>query len=203
MKNTNKHKKSQSESLFEPLVDLKSTGKRRNWDKSKQMALAVSSAYSLFSDLEKYGEKIRDCGNYLLFKACLDIIHGKRLAGAYFCKSRLCVMCQGRKSSVIRKQVTDLTHEHLARYSSDVPLLLTLTVPNELGSNLGKTITQMTTAWKRLMQLKKVKGATRSWFRSLEVTYNSDRDDFHPHFHAVLMVPKRYFRRESGLYINA
>lgn len=202
MKNTNKTKKSQRENQLEPLIDLKPSGKRRNWDKAKKMSLAVSSAYSQNIDLEKYGEKIRDCGSYLKFKACTDVTHGKKLVDAYFCKCRQCVMCQGRKSNFIRKQVIDLAHEHLARYSTDVPLLLTLTVPNEPGSNMIQTINQMTAAWKRLMQLKKVKGATRSWFRSLEITYNHDRDDFHPHFHAVLMMPKLYFRRKSGLYIT-
>lgn len=201
MKNTNKEQKSQRENQLGSLIDLKLTGKRRNWDKAKKMSLAVSSAYSQDSDLERYGEKIRECGDYLKFKACTEIAHGKKLVEAYFCKCRQCVMCQGRKSNVIRKQVIDLTHGHLARYSTDVPLLLTLTVPNEPGSNITKTVDQMTAAWKRLMQLKRVKGATRSWFRSLEITYNSDRDDFHPHFHAVLMVPKVYFRKKSGLYI--
>jgi plasmid rolling circle replication initiator protein Rep len=106
------------------------------------------------------------------------------------------------KSNFIRKQVIDLTHGHLAKYSTDIPLLLTLTVPNEPGFNMIKTIDQMTAAWKRFVQLKVVKGVSRSWFRSLEITYNPDRDDFHPHFHAVLMVPKVYFRRKSGLYIT-
>lgn len=202
MKNTNKTKKSQRENQSDSLIDLKSTGKRRNWDKAKKMSLAVSTAYSQNVDLERYGKKIRDCGNYLKFKACTDITHGKKLVDAYFCKCRQCVMCQGRKSNIIRKQVIDLTHEHLAKYSTDVPLLLTLTVPNEPGSNMIKVIDQMTAAWKRLMQLKKVRGATRSWFRSLEITYNSDRDDFHPHFHAVLMVPYNYFYRKNGLYIT-
>jgi plasmid rolling circle replication initiator protein Rep len=189
MKNTNKERKSQRKNQLGSLIDLKSTGKRRNWDKAKRMSLAVSSAYSQNSDLEKYGEKIRDCGNYLKFKACTEITHGKKLVDAYFCKCRQCVMCQGRKSNVIRKQVIDLVHEHLARYSTDVPILLTLTVPNEPGSNMIKTI-------------KVVKRAVRSSFRSLEITYNPDRDDFHPHFHAVLMMPKAYFRRKSGLYIT-
>jgi plasmid rolling circle replication initiator protein Rep len=202
MKNTNKDQKSQRENQLGSLIDLKPTGKRRNWDKAKRMSLAVSTAYSQNVDLERYGEKIKSCGNYLKFKACTDVTHGKKLVDAYFCKCRQCVMCQGRKSNVIRKQVIDLTREHLARYSTDVPLLLTLTVPNEPGSNMIKTIDQMTAAWKRLMQLKVVKEATRSWFRSLEITYNPDRDDFHPHFHAVLMVPKVYFLKKSGLYIT-
>lgn len=202
MKNTKKERKSQRENQLDSLIDLKSTGKRRNWDKAKRMSLAVASAYSQNIDLERYGERIRDCGNYLKFKACIEITHGKKLVEAYFCKCRQCVTCQGLKSNFIRKQVIDLTHEHLAKYSTDIPLLLTLTVLNEPGENMIKTIDKMTAAWKRFTQLQKVKGATRSWFRSLEITYNSDRDDFHPHFHAVLMVPKTYFRRKSGLYIT-
>jgi plasmid rolling circle replication initiator protein Rep len=111
-------------------------------------------------------------------------------------------MCQGRKSSVLRKEIIDLTHDHLKRYSTDVPLLLTLTVVNESGENMGKTVDQMAEGWKRLMQLKAVKKVARSWFRSLEITYNPDREDFHPHFHAILMVPKAYFLKKSGFYIT-
>jgi plasmid rolling circle replication initiator protein Rep len=203
MKNTNKEQKSQRENQSDLLIDLKSTGKKRNWDRAKRMSLAVSSAYSQDIDLKKYGEKIRECGNSLKMMACpVEIAHGKKLVSANFCKCRQCIMCQGRRSSILRKEVIDLTHEHLKKYSTDVPLLLTLTVVNELGENMGKTIDQMTEGWKRLMQLKVVKKAARSWFRSLEVTYNPDRGDFHPHFHAVLMVPKAYFRRENDLYIT-
>jgi hypothetical protein len=153
MKNTKKTKKSQRENQSDLLIDLKSTGKKRNWDRAKRMSLAVASAYSQDIDLEKYGEKIRDCGNSLKMMACPEITHGKKLVSANFCKCRQCVMCQGRKSSILRKEVIDLTHEHLKKYSTDVPLLLTLTVVNEVGENMGKTIDQMTEGWKRLMQL--------------------------------------------------
>ena len=72
---------------------------------------------------------------------------------------------------------------------------------NVKGGELNKAIDQMNIAWKRLTELKVVKGAVRSWFRSLEVTYNKDRDDYHPHFHALLMVPHHYFYKDRGLYI--
>src|SRR5699024_6080063 len=35
----------------------------------------------------------------------------------------------------------------------------------------------------------------------LEVTYNKDRDDYHPHFHVVLAVNKSYFT-DKNYYIN-
>jgi plasmid rolling circle replication initiator protein Rep len=57
-------------------------------------------------------------------------------------------------------------------------------------------------AWDKLMKRKRVRGFVRSWFKSLEITYNKIRKDYHPHFHALLMVPKEYFEKDSGLYMT-
>jgi len=201
MKNKKKSTKSQSQNSQDDLKDFKQTGKIRHWDKRKLESFVVSSACSLTPELKKHGEKMASCGDFLKFGACSHVEHGKKLLEAYFCKARLCGMCQWRKSLVIRKQVVDLVHEHQKEYSSDVPLLLTLTVVNVKGGELNKAIDQMNIAWKRLTELKIIKGAVRSWFRSLEVTYNKDRGDYHPHFHALLMVPHHYFYKDRGLYI--
>jgi plasmid rolling circle replication initiator protein Rep len=202
MQNTNKTKNSQTENSYEPLIDFKKNGKIRNWDRKKKRLLAVSDACFPDPDLEKYGEKLRNCGTFLEYDACTELLHGKRLVNANFCKCRLCTTCQERRSLVIQSDVSAVTHEHLKRFKTDIPILLTTTVLNEPGENLIKTIDKMMEAWRKLMQLKKVKRAARSWFRSLELTYNLDRDDYHPHFHAILMVPRNYFRRNNGLYIT-
>ena len=166
MKNKKKSTKSQSQNSQDDLKDFKQTGKIRHWDKRKLESFVVSSACSLTPELKKHGEKMASCGDFLKFGACSHVEHGKKLLEAYFCKARLCGMCQWRKSLVIRKQVVDLVHEHQKEYSSDVPLLLTLTVVNVKGGELNKAIDQMNIAWKRLTELKIIKGAVRSWFRS-------------------------------------
>lgn len=201
MKHTQRDHNSQQKIVSDSLEDLKPSGKRRSWDKNKGLSMVISQAYFLISELKRYGELIASCGSYLKFGVCGVVAHGKRLIDANFCKARLCVMCQWRKSLVIRKQVLDLVHWHREKYSTDVPLLLTLTVVNVPGNELNKAIDQMNKAWKRLMELKAVKRSIRSWFKSLEITYNSDRRDFHPHFHALLMVPASYFMKSRGLYI--
>lgn len=201
MKNKKKSTKSQSQNSSDDLKDFKQTGKIRNWDRRKLESFVVSNVYSLMSGLEKYGEQMASCGNFLEFGACSYVEHGKKLIKANFCKARLCGMCQWRKSLVTRKQVVDLVHEHQKEYLTDVPLLLTLTVVNVKGEELNKAIDQMNSAWKRLTELKVVKRSVRSWFKSLEVTYNKERDDYHPHFHALLMVPHHYFYKDRGLYI--
>lgn len=202
MKNKNKNQTGQQKSSLEPLNDFKQNGKKRPWKKNKSYSCAVSRADEHIPGLEHYGKKIAGCGNYLKFSACKTVEHGKKLKEAYFCRCRGCIMCQWRKSLVIRTQVTDLVKDHWKEYSTDVPLLMTLTVVNEKGGDLNKVIDRMNAAWKRLIELKVVKRVLRSWFKSLEITYNSDRDDFHPHFHVLVMVPRDYFYRKSGLYIT-
>ncbi len=201
MKNTNKNQTSQQENSFEPLNDFKQNGKKRPWNRNKSYSVAISKAYSYISGLEHYGEKIANCGNWLEMMGCPDVLHGNMLKNAYFCKLRGCITCQWRKSLVVKKQLVDLVKEHRKEYPTDVPLLLTLTVLNEKGEKLALTIDQMNVAWRRLMQLKSVKKVAHSWFRSMEITYNEERDDYHPHFHVLLMVPQNYFYKKRGMYI--
>ena len=183
------------------LKDLKQSGKERPWQKNKLLSVAISNAYFSLSELKQYGTVVASCGNYLKFGSCVTLEHGKKLIEAYFCKVRLCVMCQWRKSLVIRKQVLELVHWHREKYSTDIPLLLTLTVVNVFGDELGRAIDHMNKAWQRLVKRKVIKRSVRSWFRSLEITYNQERQDFHPHFHILLMVPKSYFDTRRDLYV--
>jgi plasmid rolling circle replication initiator protein Rep len=205
IKNTKFVSKNQSEShsQFSPsiLQDLKQSGKERPWRKNKLFSLAISKAYFSLFELKKYGGLISSCSNNLKFGSCVNVEHGKKLIEAWFCKARLCVMCQWRKSLVIRNQVLDLVHWHGEKYSTDIPLLLTLTVVNVPGDEIGRTIDLMNDAWRRLMQRKVIRKSVRSWFRSLEITYNQERQDFHPHFHALLMVPKSYFDPRRDFYV--
>ncbi len=99
-------------------------------------------------------------------------------------------------------QVKELAHEHIKQYTSDIPLLLTLTVPNVPASELSERIGLMQKSWNRLINRRPVKRVCRSWFRALEITYSSEREDYHPHFHVLLMVPTNYFKRDRDLYLD-
>jgi plasmid rolling circle replication initiator protein Rep len=202
MKNTNKNHKSQQKFSFETINDLRPNGKPRPWNKSKSRSDGVMESYGHIPGLEHFQKKIAGCGSHLTMLACDVLEHGKTLKEAFFCKCRLCVMCQWRKSLVVRSQIMDLASEHLKKYSTDVAIFATFTVVNEKGQNLSKTLDQMNAAWKRLMELKGVKKPVRASFKSLEITYNEERDDYHPHFHAVFMVPRDYFYRSSGIYLT-
>jgi plasmid rolling circle replication initiator protein Rep len=92
-------------------------------------------------------------------------------------------------------------HAHKEQHQSDVPLFLTLTVPNVSADELKNRLDLMVNAWKLLVDRSKFK-TIRSWFRTLEITYNSKEDTYHPHFHVLLMVPEAYFRTDRNLYIS-
>jgi len=184
------------------LDDFSSTGKKKPWRKYKLQSLAISRAYGFFDGLLKYSEKIADCGFCLRFEVCTAVCHFKRLIAASFCKARLCVTCQWRKSLVIRKQLLALVHAHKKNFPRDIPLLLTLTIPNVKGKMLADALTLMSKSWQKLTKRKLFANAVRSWFRALEVTYNEQRDDFHPHFHVLIMVPEAYFKVDRDLYIS-
>jgi len=180
--------------------EILSDGKR-DWQKYKLQSLAVSQAYKIFDELKKYAYQIADCGTWLKFIACPKG-HEKRLIQASFCRCRLCVTCQWRKSLAMFHQVITLIHAHRERYKSDIPLLLTLTVPNIGEDELAECLNNMQQAFKKLMKRRNVKRAVRSWFRGLEITYNLERQDYHPHYHVLLLVPKNYFDAKYGLYID-
>ena len=201
MKDNSKNVSKNQDQTGEILLDTSKSGKKRDWKRYKEQSLAVSAAYFPLQELMKYGEKLFSCGSYLHFKACPHG-HIKKLVEACFCRARGCPMCQWRKSLVMFHQVLELMHAHKAKYKSDIPLLLTLTIPNVSAKELKPALDKMQKSWNDLTRRAKFKRAIRSWFRSLEVTYNDKADTFHPHFHILLLVPKDYFERACGLYIE-
>ena len=76
-------------------------------------------------------------------------------------------------------------------------IFLTLTVKNVVGVKLGEELTNLTKSFDRLFRRAKVKKAVIGYLRAIEVTYNAERDDYHPHIHVLLMVKASYF---SGDY---
>ena len=185
----------------EVLSDPKKSGKPRPWRKYKLQSIAISQAYHFFDELKKLSDRISHCGSFLVFKSCPKG-HHKRLITASFCYSRLCVLCQWRKSLAMFHQVFTLVHKHKEKYKSDVPLLLTLTVPNVNQEELPYMLDLMQHAFKKMMKRRGILRSIRSWFRSLEITYNEERDDYHPHFHVLLMVPENYFDKRYNLFIH-
>ena len=72
-------------------------------------------------------------------------------------------------------------------------IFLTLTVKNVVGEELSAELSRLTKSFDRLFKRAKVKKAVIGYLRAIEVTYNAERDDYHPHIHVLLMVKASYF----------
>ena len=81
-------------------------------------------------------------------------------------------------------------------------LFLTLTVPNCSADELIQTIDKLQEGWYRFINYKRIKTAVKGYFKALEVTRNTNRysrsfNTYHPHFHVILAVNKRYLKSKE------
>lgn len=144
--------------------------------KSEIMNMRISECASLIGFLKsKTGEK-------------------RRLGGGNFCNSRFCPFCDWRKA---RKDGYTLLFlmNHIQKIEKKGLIFLTLTAPNVVKEKLDDEIKDFNKAFKRLSETKAFKLICKGYIRKLEVTYNPERDDYHPHFHVVIAVNKNYFTK--------
>jgi plasmid rolling circle replication initiator protein Rep len=148
---------------------------------------------------EKRAENMRFCGSFLEFADMQDKL---KLIKANFCRVPLCPMCQWRKSLRVffdTSRVIDIVEK---RHKNLKHIFLTLTVKNCSLDNLNKILDDIFKGWDNFMRSKtlnpEVRGErqhiVKGWFRALEIEYNSEKNEFHPHFHAILNVDKNYFK---------
>ena len=132
---------------------------------------------------------------FLSFKECpLGHHEGKKLVRANFCRDRLCPMCQWRRSMKLAYQVNQVCHLAFLEKPGLRFLFLTLTTRNVRGDKLKAAIDEMNYGFSKLMNRKEVKRSVEGYFKAIEVTYNSNREDYHPHFHVILAVKPSYFQ---------
>ena len=165
-----------------------------NWRKTKLKSVAVAK---VMPSSDKYwlgrSERMLDCGSSLQF--AVSHSGDKRLYRANFCRDRMCPACQRRKSLIAFHQVKNVCYSIRQENPTYRFMMLTLTVPNVPYDELATEITHMMQSFKRLMLRKEVKQVVKGFFRALEITYNVEKQTYHPHFHVLLCVPSNYFTK--------
>ena len=178
-------------------------------------------------DLDRWESKrdrVRCCGTLLMGDVYerITCVNGEiaaeesyRLTGANFCRVSLCPTCQWRRASklygTLIKSLGYMLDEYKlmefdASHNRKLPklrmLLLTLTVPSVSGDALRDCIQSMSDGWNRLQRVPRFKAAVKGYYRCLEVTYNSQADTYHPHYHVLLVTTEDYFARSLSEYIS-
>lgn len=142
---------------------------------------------------------IKECNTFMLFVADKTLEH-KKLHGANSCKNRFCPVCAWRKARKNALKISILM-QYLRAEENKEFVFLTLTAPNVKAEDLDEEIKHYNRSFKRLVERKEVKNVVKGYVRKLEVTYNKERDDYHPHFHVILAVNKSYFT-DTKAYIT-
>lgn len=165
-------------------MDLSSFEQKRVYtDSLANLVLNHLSSLDPFSydRFYKLGHDLKDCGTFLQF--AVPNIGQAKLYRANFCKSRICPMCNWRRSKALFSQLSSVFNYLGDRYSY---YFLTLTIVSHHGDQLKDQLDLLLKAWDLLFHRREVKRLVRGFYRSIEVTYNPNEDWFHPHIHVCL-----------------
>lgn len=156
------------------------------WDRFKRASLALSLEYAKIG-YHKESERLKDCSNWLKFSH-----DGKnyKLNDVRSCRIRFCPTCQWRKSLKMLANFSRVFPRIREDYPTSKFIFLTLTVKNCPASDLKLTVNHLAQSFRRLTRIKLWPG--QGWIKKLEIT-RSDTGEAHPHLHALVMVPGRYF----------
>ena len=182
----------------EILQDISSSGRVRPWKEKKMQNEILSRIYKLLfvktsnNYFLRKAERLENCSKNVLYK--VEENGKKRLANAFFCRVRLCSVCQWRRSLKVASQMFDI----LTEISNDYGFInMTLSLSNVGLDNLGDEIDHLMHTWTKFTQKKIYKNVVKGYYRALEVKLNDRQDEFHPHYHVILVVNKSYFNNKN------
>lgn len=143
-------KKNQAGSI---LKDKNSRGKDRNWQQRKKQNMELAKALMELGYLNF--SNVYQCAEVLKFQ---QTVEGQlKLKQTWFCKNKLCPICNWRRSMKYAWQTEQIVNEAIIRESKGRFLFLTLTIKNVEGQDLEKTMKGLTKAFDRLFRRAKVK----------------------------------------------
>ncbi|VLI19306.1 plasmid rolling circle replication initiator protein [Streptococcus pneumoniae] len=177
--------------------DISKNGKNRQWREKKLRNIELASQLEILG--YRSFERVYQCAEVLKFVEQMD--GTKKLYQSYFCKNKLCALCNWRRSMKYSYQASKVVEEAMSRQSKGRFLFLTLTVKNVTGQELNQSMTDILRGFNRLMKYKKVDKNLIGFLRASEVTYAKRLNTYHPHLHVLLMVRPSYFQAKTD-YIN-
>lgn len=173
--------------------------------KSQSILKRIEERMMFKESLQKYIEKIYngECGEIKIesesehkaenFKNCATGLfidpETSQIVGANFCKQRLCPVCNYRRSTMLWHKVKNIINE----INEDM-LLITLTVKNCPGNELKATIDNILESFHRITSRRTWKENFIGFIRGLEITYNAEKDTFHPHIHIIAVTDQEYYK---------
>ncbi len=197
------------------LKDVGKTGKVRDWKGRKRMSSVLADAYQevhMYDALSHGYSKEEVEGNEYLDKwpyhkraestrNCADVLYFKdygpdkpwKLYQTWFCKDRLCPMCNWRRSLKLGVQIQEILEFMQANKINGKPIFLTVTLKNVKAWKISETFSHLSESIHRLLKYKEVSSNLMGGLRCLEMTHNVERDDWHIHAHLTLWMHENYY----------
>lgn len=178
-----------------PFKDVTKTGKVRPWKEKKTSNVSYAEILQILEF--KKAKNVGECGQILEFKPT-DLGYLK-LYRAWFCKSKLCPICNWRRSMKNSAQTQKIVESVVSDKPKARWLFLTLTVKNVSdGESLKESLSQMTKAFNKMVKYKKVKENLIGFMRNIEVTVNQETGFYNQHMHVLLCVENQYFKNKNN-----
>lgn len=178
----------------------------RMWIDKKRKSTALAAAYrEIGGPFRRLSERVRDCAPEL---QRIGNGHpsgeGLRIKTLFAgtCKARLCPLCATLRARRQYARVVPRFDAVLRQHSGVRAAFATFTVPN-VPLHKGKTAgAEIIAGFRRMTQRKDFKKAVVGWLRALEVSFNHETSELHPHLHVVLLLNKHYFSKRHDIYLS-
>lgn len=168
-------------------IVVKQESMLEKWAEKKSRSLSVSERMKLIGYYGR-GERMANCSDVVTYQLCPECgeFHVKR---ANLCRDRFCPVCSWRLSLQRFGAMSRVMASLQNGYPEYKYSLVTLTVKNCVADELSETMFAMSSAWHLAINQRRVKPSLVGWARSVEITYNQETQEFHPHFHCILVTP--------------
>ena len=182
----------------ETLKDMTKNGKQRPWREKKIDNIGYADILEILKIKKAYN--VKQCGSVLEFKPSDDGY--LKLYKTWFCKSKLCPVCNWRRAMKNSSQAQKVIEEVVKEKPKARWLFLTLSTKNSIsGEHLDQSLKEMSKAFNKLKMYSKVKKNLVGFMRSTEVTVNKNDGSYNQHMHVLLCVESAYFKKQ-GQYIK-
>lgn len=170
----------------QPLTRWTKLHRETLWAAAQLMRAAVNAPA-----LAGRAHRMSNCSTFIEYEIALEtgVIRLKR---ANLCRDRLCPTCNWRLAIRRAAEMQETIKAIATANPTAVGLLLTLTVKNCPSDKLRWTIQHLSQSFTRLRKHRLFARKVMGYARSIEVTYNPATDTYHPHIHALLIVPREY-----------